>query len=89
MSFSPHQLHALSRAISGDRIRYLLADEVGLGKTIEAGLIMQELKLRGLVRRTLVVAPKSLVMQWVAEMDTHFNEAFALINQEILMLWND
>jgi superfamily II DNA or RNA helicase len=76
----PHQLHALSRAISGDRVRYLLADEVGLGKTIEAGLIMQELKLRGLVRRTLVVAPKSLAMQWVAEMDTHFNETFALIN---------
>ena len=55
----PHQLHALSRAISGDRIRYLLADEVGLGKTIEAGLIMQELKLRGLVRRTLVLLPKA------------------------------
>jgi len=52
----PHQIHALSRAISGDRVRYLLADEVGLGKTIEAGLVMRELKLRGLVRRTLVVA---------------------------------
>ena len=76
----PHQIHALSRAISGDRVRYLLADEVGLGKTIEAGLVMRELKLRGLVRRTLVVAPKSLAMQWVAEMDTHFNEPFSLIN---------
>lgn len=40
----PHQIHALSRAISGDRVRYLLADEVGLGKTIEAGLVMRELK---------------------------------------------
>lgn len=76
----PHQIHALSRAISGDRVRYLLADEVGLGKTIEAGLVMRELKLRGLVRRTLVVAPKSLAMQWVAEMDTHFNESFSLVN---------
>ena len=42
----PHQIHALSRVVSGDRVRYLLADEVGLGKTIEAGLIMRELKLR-------------------------------------------
>ncbi|MFQ3652580.1 MAG: helicase, partial [Gemmataceae bacterium] len=50
----PHQIRALSRAIANDRVRYLLADEVGLGKTIEAGLIMRELKLRGLVKRTLV-----------------------------------
>lgn len=75
----PHQIHALSRAISGDRVRYLLADEVGLGKTIEAGLVMRELKLRGLVRRTLVVAPKGLSTQWVAEMQTHFNEQFQLV----------
>jgi superfamily II DNA or RNA helicase len=75
----PHQIHALSRAISGDRVRYLLADEVGLGKTIEAGLVMRELKLRGLVRRILVVAPKGLATQWVAEMQTHFNEQFQLV----------
>lgn len=80
----PHQIHALSRAISGDRVRYLLADEVGLGKTIEAGLIMRELKLRGLVRRILVVAPKGLATQWVAEMRTHFNEHFQLILGEDL-----
>ena len=75
----PHQIHALSRAISGDRVRYLLADEVGLGKTIEAGLVMRELKLRGLVRRTLVVSPKGIASQWVAEMQTHFNEQFQLV----------
>lgn len=75
----PHQIHALSRIMSGDRIRYLLADEVGLGKTVEAGLVMRELKLRGLVRRTLVVAPKGLASQWVAEMQTHFNETFQLV----------
>ncbi|MFP4039638.1 MAG: DEAD/DEAH box helicase [Desulfosudaceae bacterium] len=80
----PHQIRALSRAISGDRIRYLLADEVGLGKTIEAGLIMRELKLRGLVRRTLVVAPKGIATQWVSEMDTHFNEPFQMILGEDL-----
>lgn len=78
----PHQIRALSRAISSDRVRYLLADEVGLGKTIEAGLILRELKLRGLVKRTLVVAPKGLVSQWVAEMRLHFNESFHLILSE-------
>ena len=75
----PHQVRALGRAIEHDRVRYLLADEVGLGKTIEAGLVMRELKLRGLVRRTLVVAPKGLVTQWVAEMQTHFGEEFRLL----------
>ena len=78
----PHQIRALSRAIANDRVRYLLADEVGLGKTIEAGLIMRELKLRGLVKRTLVIAPKGLVSQWVAEMRTHFNESFQLVLPE-------
>lgn len=75
----PHQIHVLSRALEGERVRYLLADEVGLGKTIEAGLIFRELKLRGLVKRVLVVAPKGLVSQWVSEMKTHFNEEFHLI----------
>ena len=80
----PHQLRALSRAIANDRVRYLLADEVGLGKTIEAGLIMRELKLRGLVKRTLIIAPKGLVSQWVSEMRLHFNEHFNLILPEDL-----
>jgi len=80
----PHQIKALAKAVSGPRVRYLLADEVGLGKTIEAGLIMRELKLRGLARRTLVVAPKGLVTQWVAEMKFHFGEDFKLILPEDL-----
>lgn len=78
----PHQIRALSRAIANDRVRYLLADEVGLGKTIEAGLIMRELKLRGLVKRTLVIAPKGLVSQWVSEMRFHFGETFQLVLTE-------
>ena len=78
----PHQILALARAIANDRVRYLLADEVGLGKTIEAGLIMRELKLRGLVKRTLVIAPKGLVTQWVSEMRFHFNESFQLVLPE-------
>lgn len=75
----PHQLKALNKAISKSQVRYLLADEVGLGKTIEAGLVMRELKLRGLVRRILVVAPKGLATQWVSEMQVHFNEQFELV----------
>jgi superfamily II DNA or RNA helicase len=76
----PHQLHALQRVMRGDRVRYLLADEVGLGKTIEAGLAIRELKLRGLVKRVLVVAPKGLTAQWQAEMRVHFNEDFRLLS---------
>ena len=75
----PHQLYALQRAMGGDRVRYLLADEVGLGKTIEAGLILRELKIRGLARRILVVTPAGLVLQWQSEMKTHFGEAFRLM----------
>jgi len=75
----PHQLYALNRAMSRDRIRYLLADEVGLGKTIEAGLILRELKLRGMARRILVVAPKGLVRQWQAEMRLHFGETLQFV----------
>jgi superfamily II DNA or RNA helicase len=75
----PHQLYALNRAMSRGRIRYLLADEVGLGKTIEAGLILRELKLRGMAKRILVVAPKGLVRQWQAEMRLHFGEQFQFI----------
>lgn len=80
----PHQIKALSQAVSGDRVRYLLADEVGLGKTIEAGLIVRELKLRGLVQRVLVVAPKGLTAQWASEMQVHFCETFRVILPEDL-----
>jgi superfamily II DNA or RNA helicase len=76
----PHQLYALNRAMSRGRIRYLLADEVGLGKTIEAGLILRELKLRGMAKRVLVVAPKGLVRQWQAEMRLHFGEKLQFVD---------
>lgn len=81
----PHQLYTLRRALSSSRIRYLLADEVGLGKTIEAGMILKELKKQGLVKRTLVVAPRGLTKQWVDEMQTRFNEPFHLIIPSVLI----
>ncbi len=85
----PHQLYALTRAVTGDKVRFLLADEVGLGKTIEAGLIFRELKLRGLVKRVLVVAPKGLVTQWVQEMETHFGEEFRLLMPSEFSAWRN
>ena len=78
----PHQLHVLNRALSNNNIRYILADEVGLGKTIEAGLIIKELKTRGLVRRVLVVCPTGLVTQWSAEMQEKFGEKFNIIRPD-------
>ncbi len=78
----PHQLHVLNRALSNNNVRYILADEVGLGKTIEAGLIIKELKTRGLIKRILVVCPTGLVTQWSLEMQDKFNEKFHVILPE-------
>lgn len=78
----PHQISALKRVMTNYPIRYLLADEVGLGKTIEAGMVMQELKLRGKAKRILLVVPKGLANQWLSEMRVHFNETFRLISGE-------
>lgn len=75
----PHQLHVLNRAMENNNIRYILADEVGLGKTIEAGMIIRELKARGLVERILVVCPTGLVTQWASEMQDKFHEKFNII----------
>lgn len=74
----PHQLDTLKCAIGKNPVRLMLADEVGLGKTIEAGLIIRELKLRGLIRRVLIVAPTGLAKQWISEMKVHFDEEFHL-----------
>lgn len=75
----PHQLHVLNRVMENNHIRYILADEVGLGKTIEAGMIIKELKARGLIKRILVVCPTGLVTQWAAEMQDKFHEKFNVI----------
>jgi SNF2 family DNA or RNA helicase len=75
----PHQFRVLRKAMGGFPVRMMLADEVGMGKTIEAGLVLKELKLRGMVERVLVLAPKSLLLQWIAEMDTLFGERFDLV----------
>ena len=78
----PHQRYALERAMATNEVRYMLADEVGLGKTIEAGLIIKELETRGLIERVLVVCPKGLMTQWEAEMQEKFGERFTIVLPE-------
>ncbi|MDO8871899.1 MAG: SNF2-related protein [Methanoregula sp.] len=76
----PHQIYALTRAFEKETIRYLFADEVGLGKTIEAGLVIKELKLRNKIKRVLILAPKGLVPQWVEEMRQKIGHADSIYN---------
>jgi SNF2 family DNA or RNA helicase len=68
----PHQLEAAARVLRHMQGRAILADEVGLGKTIEAGIVLSELRLRGLAHRTLVLAPAGLVEQWQEELERKF-----------------
>ena len=75
-----HQLETALRALREMRGRALLADEVGLGKTIEAGIVMKELIERGLVHTILVLTPASLTEQWREELSAKFREEFTVIN---------
>lgn len=75
-----HQLETALRALREMRGRALLADEVGLGKTIEAGIVMKELIERGLVRTILVLTPASLTEQWREELSAKFREEFTVID---------
>lgn len=68
----PHQIDTAKKALHGMRGRAILADEVGLGKTIEAGLVLKEYMIRGLVRKALILVPASLVLQWVRELNSKF-----------------
>ncbi|MCM3496975.1 SNF2-related protein [Paenibacillus lactis] len=68
----PHQTDTAKRVLFEMSGRAILADEVGLGKTIEAGLILKEYILRGLVSRVLILVPASLVLQWVRELNSKF-----------------
>ncbi|MCU9600342.1 DEAD/DEAH box helicase [Pallidibacillus thermolactis] len=69
----PHQIETAQRVIENMNGKAILADEVGLGKTIEAGLILKEYMIRGLVKKVLILVPASLVSQWVWELNSKFH----------------
>lgn len=80
----PHayQLRVVEQVLREKAPAAILADDVGLGKTIEAGLIYKELALRGIVRTALVLAPKALLSQWQQELREHFDEDFVLTDEK-------
>ncbi|MGC9014738.1 MAG: helicase-related protein [Thermoproteota archaeon] len=81
----PHQIDAVYyHILKQPRIRFLLADDPGAGKTIMAGLVLKELKQRGLVQRVLVVVPGHLKDQWVREMKEKFDESFKVIDRAVM-----
>ena len=78
----PHQLYIAYQVARRHAPRVLLADEVGLGKTIEAGLILHQQFLTGAASRALIVVPDSLVHQWLVEMSRRFNLQFTILDEE-------
>ncbi|MFI5118899.1 MAG: SNF2-related protein [Thermoanaerobaculia bacterium] len=78
----PHQLDVAERATAADPVRWLLADEVGLGKTIEACLILSRLLRSDRADRALVVAPATLTVQWLGELYRKFHQTFILLDRK-------
>jgi superfamily II DNA or RNA helicase len=80
----PYQLEPLMRALSAPRANLLLADDVGLGKTIEAGMVIQELLLRHRARTVIIVCPAGLCVKWQDEMREKFGLDFRIVNSETM-----
>ncbi len=80
----PHQIFTAHRVVSSPRRRFLLADEVGLGKTIEAGMIWQALHQRGQAKRTLIITPAGLTTQWQEEMQEKFGAHFEIFGRDFM-----
>jgi ERCC4-related helicase len=79
-----YQLEPLRKALRLPRVNLFIADDVGLGKTIEAGLIIRELLLRQKVRRVVVACPASVVWQWRNELEARFGLSFAVLDREFV-----
>ena len=84
VSIADYQLDPVVRALSMPRTNLLIADDVGLGKTIEAGLVMQELTLRHRARTMLIVCPAGLTLQWRDEMHDKFGLDFRIVDTALL-----
>jgi superfamily II DNA or RNA helicase len=81
----PHQLEAVyDHLLKLARVRFLLADDAGAGKTIMAGLLLRELKLRGLAQRVLIICPANLTFQWQRELRDKFDEKFTVLKGAII-----
>ena len=80
VSIQPHQVSVVHKVANNYPHRFMLCDEVGLGKTIEAGMALKELRARGGVERVLAIVPPNLVGQWQFELKTKFNETFSPLN---------
>ena len=78
----PHQFYIAKEVSRRHQPRVLLADEVGLGKTIEAGLILHQQLLSGHVRRALIIVPETLIHQWLIEMLRRFNLQFTIVGDD-------
>jgi hypothetical protein len=76
-----YQLEPLRKALSLPRVNLFIADDVGLGKTIEAGLVLQELLLRQRVERVVVACPASVLLQWRDELNQRFGLSFAVFDK--------
>lgn len=83
LEIQEHQVFVAHRIVSEPVPRFILADEVGLGKTIEAGLVIKELRARGVVKRILILAPPGLISQWKGELERKFHEDFVIYRREV------
>ena len=83
-SIEEYQLEPVARALAMPRVNLLIADDVGLGKTIEAGMVVQEMLLRHRARRVLVVCPASLTLKWREEMAEKFGLDFTILDTAAL-----
>ena len=89
----PHQIEAVyQKMLPQPRLRFLLADDPGAGKTVMAGLLIKEMKLRQAVERVLIVVPAPLTIQWQDELLRFFGEAFQIIGAandqaQLIALW--